>query len=87
MWIELPTEINIIALKKACVRRWKKASSFWFIPKEKNIKPSCLRVDKATIFFISISIKPAILAINIVVTPVKRINWLISIVFINRINK
>lgn len=40
---------------------------------EQNIKPNWLRVDKATIFFISISHSALTLAKNIVATPRKKI--------------
>jgi hypothetical protein len=61
--------MNIIALKNACVIRWKNAISAHPDPRHKIIKPSCLKVDNATIFFISFSFKADILAIVIVSSP------------------
>ena len=40
-------------------------------PSLNTIKPNCLNVDRATIFFMSFSFKAAILAIVIVLSPIK----------------
>jgi hypothetical protein len=61
--------MNIIALKNACVIRWKNAINAHPDPRHKIIKPSCLKVDNATIFFMSFSLKADILAIVIVNSP------------------
>ena len=47
--------MNNMALKKAWEIKWKKAKTGLPIPKIIIIIPSCLRVDKAITFFISIS--------------------------------
>ena len=80
----LPILINIIALKKAWIIKWKRAIKTQPEPKLKTIKPNCLKVDSATIFFISFSFIADILAKNIVLIPTKQTNRessLITIVF------
>ena len=69
MWIILPILIKIKALKKAWDRRWKNAKFHIPHPKVVIITPNCLRVERATIFFISISTMAVIPAISIVAAP------------------
>ena len=61
--------MNIIALKYACAAKWKKANIGKPIPNVIIISPNCLNVDKAIIFFISISPIALTPAINIVLAP------------------
>ena len=55
LWITDPALMNKSALNRACVKRWKNASSGQ--PKERMviISPSWLSVERAIIFFISVS--------------------------------
>lgn len=63
--------MNNIDLKKAWRIRWKKAIFINPLPAVVIMTPNWLKVDKATIFFISISIRAAIPAITIVNVPTK----------------
>jgi hypothetical protein len=56
-------------------------------PTATNISPSCLRVERATIFFISVSVKAENLAINIVNMPINNKNSLKEIIGLKRIIK
>ena len=60
------------ALKRAWVKRWNKASFGKCRPIVAIITPSWLSVDKAMIFFKSVSLRAAVLAKNIVREPVRR---------------
>lgn len=64
-----PAHINKVALNKAWVNKWKKAKLY--SPKDKIliIKPNCLNVDRAIIFFKSNSKFAPNPAINIVILP------------------
>lgn len=64
--IKVPAEINRSALNRACVIRWKNAKLGSIIAILDIITPSWLRVDRAMIFFISVSAIAAIPAINMV---------------------
>lgn len=68
-WIRLPTETNNKALKNAWAIKCKKDNKYIFKPRATTITPSCLSVERAIIFFISLSAKAEILAINIVSLP------------------
>lgn len=68
-----PAQINRRALNKACVTRWKKAIFGCLSPMAIIITPSCLKVDRAMIFFKSVSHVADILAIKQVITPMIRI--------------
>lgn len=65
-----PAAINKEDLNNACKIRCIKARLLWFIPRIINISPICLRVDKATTFFKSVSKLATNPAISIVVTPI-----------------
>jgi hypothetical protein len=65
----LPTDIKRRALKNAWVKRWKKAISKRPKPIVVIISPNWLRVDRATIFFMSNSYKALAPAMTIVATP------------------
>jgi len=61
--MRVPAHRNRRALNRACVIRWKKASVGAPIARLVIITPSCLRVERAIIFFIShsvIALRPAI---------------------------
>lgn len=68
-WIILPQAMNRRALKIACIRRWKKASSTMLEERENVIIPNCLKVDRATVFFRFVSRHPEMLAIIDVIKP------------------
>lgn len=53
LWIIDPEQRNSMALKKACVEMWRKASCGRFSPMVTIISPSWLDVEKAMIFLIS----------------------------------
>ena len=61
--------MNSNALNNACVIRWKKAKFGCCIPKAIIIIPSCLKVERAIIFFISFSKIAEVLAIRHVMAP------------------
>lgn len=65
-WIMTPAHKKSKALNKACVIKWKKASSGKLIEIANIITPSWLKVDKAIIFFRSYSKKATNPDINIV---------------------
>lgn len=60
----------------ACVTMWKNARFGIFIPILIIIRPNCLKVERAMIFFMSHSVRALNPAINIVVVPIIRIDWL-----------
>lgn len=64
------------ALNRAWVTMWKNARFGMFIPILIIIRPSCLRVDRAMIFFMSHSVVALRPAINIVVVPIIKISEL-----------
>lgn len=91
LWIVNPVHKNKVDLNIACTSRWKNANCGCFREIDNIIKPSCLRVDKATIFFISISNIAAKAGINVVAEAVinkifVKSGWL-SIITENRIIK
>lgn len=61
-WINTPPQRNIIDLNKAWIIKWKNANEIIPIAIANIIIAICLRVDKAIIFFISISQLADILA-------------------------
>jgi len=61
--------MNKFALAKACIITWKRQMIGIPIDKDININPSWLKVDKATIFLESVSIKAANLATKRVSIP------------------
>lgn len=65
--------MNKRALNRACVTIWKNARLGMSIPMLIIIKPSCLSVDKAMIFFISHSVVALRPAINMVMVLMIRI--------------
>ena len=80
--------MNKEALNRAWVRRWKKVNTTKEQEKEATIKPSCLRVEYAIIFFKSqskIPIRPAKLIVRIPTTINQ--NHLTEIIEENRISK
>ena len=52
-WIIEPAQIKSIALKKAWVQMWRKASWAWPSPTVTIMRPSWLEVENAMIFFMS----------------------------------
>lgn len=71
LWIMLPVPTNNIALKKAWAIKWINLILGRPILRNQTISPSCLKVDKATIFFKSVSIKAFNPAIKEVALPTK----------------
>jgi hypothetical protein len=74
-----PAQMNSRALNSACVTMWKKARFGMCIPILIIIRPNCLSVDKAIIFFMSHSVIALSPAMNIVVVPIVRIIILKSV--------
>ena len=70
LWIMFPAQIKRSALNKAWTIRWKKAIAGWFSPKVIIIIPSWLRVERAIIFFRSVSVQAERLAIKQVSIPI-----------------
>ena len=62
----VPTQMKRRALNIACVSKWKRASCGELRPKAIIITPSWLKVEYATIFFMSISSKAVRAAMSIV---------------------
>lgn len=62
----MPAAIKRSALKSACVVKWKKARAGIARARLAIITPSCLRVDRAIIFFMSVSASAFNLAMVIV---------------------
>lgn len=67
LWIIEPEHRNSMALKKAWVQMWRKASWGWFRPIVTIIRPSWLDVENATIFLMSFWVR-AHVAVNSVVS-------------------
>lgn len=65
--IILPAQMKRSALKRAWVIIWNVANVGLLIPSLNIIKPSCLRVDRAIIFFMSHSVVALSPAINMVI--------------------
>ena len=61
-WMIDPEQRNSIALKKACVEMWKKASWGRFSPIVTIISPSWLDVEKAMIFLMSFCVRAQVAA-------------------------
>lgn len=72
LWIIAPEHKNSIALKKACVEIWRKASCGWFRPMVTIISPSWLEVEKAIIFLISFCVRAQRAVNNVVSAPRQR---------------
>lgn len=66
----VPAHRNSNALNKAWVSRWKSAKVLSPKPSLIIISPSCLRVDRAMIFFRSVSRQATVPAMNLVIIPV-----------------
>lgn len=66
LWINKPAHINKRALKQAWVAKWKNVKSGSPKAKVDIIKPNCLKVERAIIFFKSNSKTPLIPDITIV---------------------
>lgn len=88
-WIILPLQTKRRAFKNACVTRWKKVKVGKFNLKVVTMNPSWLKVDKATIFFRSISKQALILARMevIIANLVRRVMLILFKAGWNRINK
>lgn len=72
--MRVPAHKNKSALNKACVIKWKNARKGASKPSLTIITPSCLKVERAIIFFISHSVmalSPAIKEVNVAI--IKRI--------------
>lgn len=72
----MPAQINSSALNMAWITMWKKARLTMPRPIAAIIIPSCLKVDRAIIFFMShsvIALRPAIVVVD---TATSRRNWL-----------
>lgn len=80
-----PTHMNNKALNMAWVIRWKKQKSFWVKDNDTIITPNWDKVDKATIFLISISAQAQNPAIIIVALPKANIHS--NLKKLKRINK
>lgn len=65
----MPTQMNSKALNIAWVSKWKRVSSGLCRPRAMNIRPNWLKVDKATIFFRSVSTIAATPADIMVIVP------------------
>jgi hypothetical protein len=76
MSIIFPAQINNSALNRACVIRWKNAISGRPSAMVNIIMATCLRVDKAIIFFMSHSAMALALAISIVIEAITSKNVL-----------
>lgn len=74
-WIIVPAVINRSALNSACVSKWKKVRESKCKDSLIIITPNCLKVERAIIFFMSVSITATILAINIVSVEDNNKNW------------
>jgi len=68
--MQFPAQINNRDLNRACVTIWKNAKLGRFKPSLAIIIPSWLKVDKAIIFFMSVSVVALNPAINIVVVEI-----------------
>lgn len=83
LWMMDPEQRKSIALKKAWVQMWRKASCGWLRPIVTIISPSWLDVEKAMIFLISFWVSAHVAVKRVVNAPrhkhVVRINWLLWI--------
>ena len=86
-----PEHRKSIALKKAWVQMWKKASCGWLRPIVTIIRPSWLDVENATIFLISFCVKAQVAVKRVVKAPRHRqiveAVGLFSIIGLRRISK
>lgn len=64
-----PEQRNSMALKKAWVQMWRKASWGWFSPIVTIIKPSWLDVENATIFLMSFCVRAQVAVKRVVMAP------------------
>lgn len=69
LWIIAPEQRKSIALKKAWVQMWRKASWGWFSPMVTIINPSWLEVEKATIFLMSFWVRAQVAVKRVVKAP------------------
>lgn len=72
-------------MKKAWLIKCVNASSQQFSPNIVTINPNCLRVDSATIFFMSFSFSAKSLAILVVKLPRKR-RISLKLIFLNKLD-
>lgn len=72
LWMMAPEQRKSMALKKAWVQIWRKASSGWLSPIVTIIKPSWLDVEKATIFLISFWVRAQVAVKKVVRAPKHR---------------
>lgn len=90
-WIIEPEQIKSIALKKAWVQMWRKASWGWLRPIATIIRPSWLDVEKAMIFLMSFWVKAQVAVNRVVREPRQRhtvkMVWLCSNRGLIRISK
>lgn len=86
-----PEQRNSIALKKAWVQIWRKASCGWLSPMVTIMRPSWLDVEKATIFLMSFWVSAQVAVNRVVSAPKQRqvvsAVWLCSIRGLIRISK
>lgn len=77
-----PEQRNSMALKKACVEMWKKASCGRFSPMVTIIRPSWLDVENAMIFLMSFCVRAHVAANSVDRAPrqrqMERAVWLFS---------
>ena len=82
LWIIEPEQRNNMALKKAWVQMWRKASWGWLSPIVTIIRPSWLEVENATIFLISFWVRAHVAVNRVVRAPrhkqIVRAVWLFS---------
>lgn len=64
-----PEQRNNIALKKACVQMWRKASCGWLRPIVTIIRPNWLDVENATIFLMSFWVRAHVAVKRVVRAP------------------
>jgi len=83
LWIIDPEQRNSMALKKAWVQMWRKASWGWLRPIVTIIRPSWLDVENATIFLMSFWVRAQVAVKTVVRAPKHRQRvkavWLFSI--------
>ena len=72
LWIIEPEQRNSIALKKAWVQMWRKASCGWLRPIVTIIRPSWLDVENATIFLMSFWVRAQVAVKRVVKAPKQR---------------
>lgn len=71
-WMIDPEQRNSMALKKACVEMWRKASWGRFKPIVTIISPSWLDVEKAMIFLMSFCVRAQVAANSVDSAPRQR---------------